>query len=116
MAADKTLRNDIAKDIHENGLSFAKAGKKYGIPTSTARYYYTSYIKENGLKSKKKDEVIVRVEKDINIDALRELSKDQLIDEIIKAKVEAERLKKGYMVKGGGQEKEFISLKKQSSR
>lgn len=59
---------------------------------------------------------MVKVEKDINIDTLKELFKDQLIDEIIKAKVEAERLKKGYMVKGDGQEKEFISLKKRSSR
>lgn len=59
---------------------------------------------------------MVTIEKDNNIDTLKGLSKDQLIDEIIKAKVEAERLKKGYMVKGGGQEKEFISLKKQSSR
>ncbi len=116
MATDKTLRGDIAKDIHENGLSFAQAGKKYGIPTSTARYYYTSYVKENGLKSKKKDQVMVKIEKEINIDTLKELSKDQLIDEIIKAKVEVERLKKGYMVKGGGQEKEFITLKKQNSR
>ena len=38
------------------------------------------------------------------------LSTDQLINEVIKARVEAERAKKGYAVKGGGQEKEFINL------
>ena len=41
---------------------------------------------------------------------LESMSKDQLINEVIKARVEAERAKKGYAVKGGGQEKEFISL------
>lgn len=38
------------------------------------------------------------------------LSKEELIDEVIKARIETERAKKGYAVKGGGQEKEFISL------
>lgn len=47
---------------------------------------------------------------------LESLSKEQLIDEIIKARVEAERAKKGYIVKGDGQEKEFISLKNLNSK
>lgn len=47
---------------------------------------------------------------------LESLSKEQLIDEIIKARVEAERAKKGYTVKGDGQEKEFISLKNLNSK
>ena len=47
---------------------------------------------------------------------LESLSKEQLIDEIIKARVEAERAKKGYTVKGDGQEKKFISLKNLNSK
>ena len=47
---------------------------------------------------------------------LESLSKEQLIDEIIEARVEAERAKKGYTVKGDGQEKEFISLKNLNSK
>ena len=38
------------------------------------------------------------------------MSTDQLINEVIKARVEAERAKKGYVVKRGGPEKEFINL------
>ena len=38
------------------------------------------------------------------------LSTDQLINEVIKARVEAERAKKSYVVKGGCPEKEFINL------
>ena len=41
---------------------------------------------------------------------LESMSKDQLIYEVIKARVEAERAKKGYVVKRGGPEKEFINL------
>lgn len=47
---------------------------------------------------------------------LESLSKEQLIDEIIKARVEAERAKKGYTVKGDGQEKEFINLNNTNSK
>ncbi len=43
-------------------------------------------------------------------DDLESLTKEQLIDEVIKARVETERAKKGYAVKGSGQEKEFINL------
>ena len=45
-----------------------------------------------------------------NFDGLESLSREELIDDVIKARVETERAKKGYVVKGGGLEKEFISL------
>ena len=41
---------------------------------------------------------------------LESMSTDQLINEVIKARVEAERAKKGYVVKRGGPEKKFINL------
>ena len=41
---------------------------------------------------------------------LESMSTDQLISEVIKARVEAERAKKGYVVKGSCPEKEFINL------
>ncbi len=46
-----------------------------------------------------------------NFDDLESLSREELINEVIKARVETERAKKGYAVKGGGLEKEFISLR-----
>ena len=47
---------------------------------------------------------------------LESMSTDQLINEVIKARVEAERAKKGYVVKGGCPEKEFISLSNSNSK
>lgn len=38
--------------------------------------------------------------------------KEQLEYEIMKLRIENERLKKGYLVKGGGKNKEYITLKK----
>lgn len=52
----------------------------------------------------------------VKYDDLESLSKEELIDEVIKARVEAERTKKGYKVKGDGQEKEFINLNNTNSK
>jgi len=49
--------------------------------------------------------------KHVTLDELGRLSKQQLIAEVMKAKIEAERAKKGYEVEGIGQTKEFITLK-----
>ena len=53
---------------------------------------------------------IIQDKRKTNFSDLESLSKDQLINEVIKARVEAERAKKGYLVKGGGQEKVFLNL------
>jgi transposase len=44
------------------------------------------------------------------------MSKEQLIEELIKAKINEARAKKGYEVKGVGQNKEFISLNNKNSK
>lgn len=52
----------------------------------------------------------------VKYDDLESLSKEELIDEVIKARVEAERAKKVYKVKGDCQEKEFINLNNTNSK
>ena len=42
------------------------------------------------------------------------MSKEQLIQELMKSKVREARLKKGYMVKGVGANKEFVPLNNKS--
>jgi transposase len=38
------------------------------------------------------------------------MSKEQLLKELMRKDIENARLKKGYAVRGGGTEKEFVSL------
>lgn len=38
------------------------------------------------------------------------MTKEELIQELMEARIREERLKKGYMVKGVGAEKEFVRL------
>ena len=44
------------------------------------------------------------------------MTKDQLIEELIKSKINEARAKEVYEVKGDGQNKEFISLSSKNSK
>lgn len=59
-----------------------------------------------------KDEVVNEDE----ISRLSLLYKEELIDEVIKAKVGEARAKKGYEVKGGGANKEFVILNNKNTK
>lgn len=110
-------RLEIGREIYTHQLSLNEAAVKYEINTYTARDYMRYYRDKNGLSAMADNEPVIKKTKKtkaIDYSSLESLSKEELIDEIIKARVEAERAKKGYIVKGGGVEKGFISLKNQN--
>ena len=114
-------RLEIGREIYTHQLSINEAAVKYEINNYTARDYMRYYRDKNGLPPMDDNEPISESKKQqrrhkapIHYEELESLSKEELIDEIIKARVEAERAKKGYTVKGGGAEKEFTSLKNQN--
>ena len=51
-----------------------------------------------------------------DIETYRAMSKEELINELIRAKVNEARAKKGYEVRGDGTNKEFISLSRKNSK
>lgn len=114
-------RLSIGREIYTHELSVNEAAIKYEVNSYTARDYMRFYRTKNGLPLMATNEPDPNSKKQSlknmnynNYSDLEFLSKEELIDEIIKARVEAERSKKGYEVKGGGAEKEFISLKNQN--
>lgn len=108
-------RLEIGKEIYTRNISINEAANKYQINPYTARAYMREYRDKNQLPPIESN-TSVKLDKSNKIEypELMNLSKQELIDEIIKARVEAERAKKGYKVEGGGQEKEFKDLKKMS--
>ena len=44
------------------------------------------------------------------------MSKEELINELVHAKINEARLKKGYEVKGAGTQKEFVPLDSKSTK
>ena len=111
-------RLEIGRQIYSHQLTVSEAAIKYEINHYTARDYMRYYRDKNNLpamnslyaKFQTPTSTESKPKKFVKYDDLETLSKEQLIDEVIKARVEAERAKKGYKVKGDGQEKEFISL------
>lgn len=109
----------IGREIYDHYLTIAQAAEKYGVNYYTARDYYRMYRDNFNLPAIQSAKPI-QTKKVINKDGrpskleLQELSKSQLIEEVIKARVGEERAKKGYVVKGDGQTKEYIILKKEN--
>ncbi len=121
MKYSKQERLVIGKQIYDGLLTVAQAAVKYSINKYTARYYLRWYKTENNLLSAPYANVakttrVILPDKSVDYSSLMELSKAELIDELIKSKVNEARAKKGYEVKGDGTKKEFLSLKNKNSK
>ena len=119
MKYTKEERLHIGREIYTHELTMGQAAEKYQISQYTARDYMRFYRDSNNLGPMddygEEFKIIQKKKKDKYGD-LDNLTREELIDEVIKARVEAERTKKGYSVKGGGQEKEFMNISETNSK
>lgn len=114
----KEQQQAIGKEIVEGLLKPTEAPQKYGISRTSAQKYATDYRRANGLpvrahSSQSIESQLVKLKAEagaLDLEDYRSMTKEQLIEEIIKSKINEARAKKGYEVKGDGQNKEFISL------
>ncbi len=105
MKCTKEERLDIGKRIYDGEISRYEAAELYGISDDSARRYMRMYRDANHLPPK-------RLKKSISapsfktspqgMDDLESMSKEELIQELVKARITEARLKKGYEVKGDG--------------
>ena len=120
----KEQRIVIGKEIVDGLISAINAAEKYGISRATAQKYATDYRRANGLpvkshRSRKIESPMITLKNNassFDLEDYQSMSKEQLIEELIKAKINEARAKKGYEVKGVGQNKEFISLNNKNSK
>ena len=99
-------RLDIGRRIYEGEMTRYQAAEVYGISDQTARDYMRRYRDVNQLPAKRGKKATVKAPSfqnaPANIDELESMSKEQLIQELVKARIAEARLKKGYEVKGDG--------------
>lgn len=97
----------VIKDYFENHLSKKETMTKYLISAGTFEVWKRNYLDgclENGRAHN-------RGNKFAALHTSKSLSKEERLElENLKLRIENERLKKGYIVKGGGVNKEYVSI------
>ena len=123
MKYTKEERLEVGRKIHESGMSNVKAAEVFGISEESARRYRISYeesqgIEHNSGKIRKKAiraaRLITPGEPANSSDDYASMTKEKLIEELMKARIRESRLKKGYMVKGVGAAKEYVPIGKEN--
>lgn len=108
MKYDKDQRLEIGRKIYCGEITKYEAAEMYGLSPATAREYMRLYRDVNGLPSKRgssKDSCaeFVRVTPEVDgIEKYESMTKEELIQQLVMARINEARLKKGYEVKGDG--------------
>ena len=107
MKYTKEQRLDIGRQIYDGELSRYEAAEKYNINDQTARDYMRLYRDVNNLPPKRAGRAHTIAAKSTQtassgLDDLEAMSKEELIEEIVRARINEARLKKGYEVEGDG--------------
>ena len=103
----KEERLDIGRRIYTGEITRCQAAEEYGIGEQTARNYMRQYRDVNHLPPKNgarrsPKSFISAANPPAGMNDLAAMSKEELIEEVIKARIAEARLKKGYEVKGDG--------------
>ena len=117
MKYTKEERLELGCKIYHSGLSNLKAAKQFGISEESARRYRILYEESQGLehrigkRKKESDDPVVSISPIKKYpEEYSSMSKEELLEELMQSKIREARLKKGYMVKGVGADKEYILL------
>ena len=107
MKYTKELRLDIGFQIYSGEITYGQAMEKYDIGMSSLKEYVRLYREVNGLPGMKKDSqnvqlAAIKCTEPNTLEEYEAMSKEELISELVKARIAEARLKKGYEVKGDG--------------
>ena len=113
----KKERIAIGKEIYTGEITKAEAMAKYGIHRTSVDNYVRLFKDSQGIPRK-----LTPLRKGVldpdssDLERYQAMSKEELIDELILARANELRAKKGYEVKGGGAHKEFVVLSEKNSK
>ena len=122
MKYTKEQRLDIAKRVYDGELTVEEAAVKYELNPSSVKGYLRLYRAETGLPPRtcrEKTENVTQPAGDPKDSSLKEyepMSKEELIDALVMARINEARLKKGYSVKGSGVEKKYLPIDSGNTR
>ena len=110
-------RLDIGRRMYNKEISYKDAMELYSISETCAHKYMTDYKKVHGIPITSHNVSTPSIQfSTLDMESYMSMSKEELINELIKAKANEMRAKKGYEVKGVGANKEFILLNSKNSK
>ena len=98
-------RLEIGRRVYDGEISRYEAAEQYGINDQTARNYMRMYRDANQLpakQGKRAGSTLLFKYDRAGMEDFEAMTKEDLIHELIKARITEARLKKGYEVKGDG--------------
>ena len=114
---DNSLKKKLFEEVCIHGKSTMNTAKAYGVPLKTFKKWITSNNKDNRCFNHDNLNNNFSIIDPIKNDSYDDLSFDELKRQLMKKDIEIARLKKGYMVKGGGMEKnEFVTFYKKNTK
>ena len=118
MKYTKEERLDIGRKIYTQEISYRDAMELYGVSETCAHRYLADYKRANNIPLQPHKISIERAQTDFSMDieTYMSMTKEELINELIKAKADELRAKKGYEVKGDGANREYISLSNKNTK
>ena len=116
-------RLDIGRRVYEGEINKYQAAEEYGISDHPARNYMRQYRfanglppKEQGFRKPREDGQPKPIVLEPGLEEYEAMSKEELIQELVRARIREARLKKGYEVEGVGSEKAFILLSSKNTK
>ena len=107
----KEERLNIGQRIYNGEITRYQAAEEYGISDQTARDYMRLYRDANHLppKNSTRKSYQAAAIPPVNLEDMEAMTKEELIEELIRARIAEARLKKGYEVKGDGSVIRYVS-------
>ena len=104
MKYTKEERLDIGHRIYDGEFTIYTASEQFGVSVGCARDYMRLYRDTNHLpaKTSARGHKKPPVSRPQDLQDLEAMTKEELILEVVKARIAEARLKKGYEVKGDG--------------
>ena len=113
-------RLDIGRRIYQGEISRFEAAEEYGIGSDTARNYMRVYRAEHHLPVRHVESNADKIKEPARVPARLEdyesMTKEELIHELVQAKIVEARLKKGYILKGAGAPKGYAPSDSKSTK
>lgn len=122
MKYTKEQRINIGRQVYTRELSHREVMEKYGVVSSCIDTHVRLFKIENGIPTKSKAtaakpaKLFSAQASQSEIEIYNAMSKEELINELILAKANELRAKKGYIVKGVGADKEYIPLNNKNTK